>query len=214
MQKKSDYRPSYHSLTTWNLQGVLNLVHSLMWVHILQKEKTDNLMKVTMKKLYRHKTHTQYKYKKKYNNVKQFKYYLLLSLWEFFLGTAFTNHWVFRAYLIMGLKKTCSFSSITKIQNQKDESHEWIRSWVMTLTLQVHLIKKLKNYVKKKKTKKKSYLNFLKWNGSLQYLQLRVLSGHSLSLWRSSSLALRSSLHDGQGRILKSHFPSWFACER
>ncbi len=45
------------------------------------------------------------------------------------------------------------FSSITKIQNQKDESHEWIKDWVMTLTLQVHLIK-LK-FVKKKKTKKK-----------------------------------------------------------
>lgn len=52
-------------------------------------------------------------------------------------------------------------------------------------------------------------LIFLKWNGSLQYLQLSVLSGHSRSLWRSCSFSLMSSLHKGHGRIMNSHFPSW-----
>jgi len=52
-------------------------------------------------------------------------------------------------------------------------------------------------------------LMFLKWNGSLQYLQLSVLSGHTRSLWRSCSLNLMSSLHKGQDRIMNSHFPSW-----
>lgn len=57
-------------------------------------------------------------------------------------------------------------------------------------------------------------LIFLKWNGSLQYLQLSVLSGHSRSLWRSCSLKRIRSLQEGQGMIMNSHFPSWFICKK
>ncbi len=63
MQKKSDYLPSYHSLQR-EICKVFWFGAQFNVVHILQKEKTDNLMKVTMKKLYRHKTHTQYNTKK------------------------------------------------------------------------------------------------------------------------------------------------------
>lgn len=52
-------------------------------------------------------------------------------------------------------------------------------------------------------------LIFLKWNGSLQYLQLSVLSGHSRSLCRSCSLKRIRSLQEGQGMTIYSHFPSW-----
>ena len=57
-------------------------------------------------------------------------------------------------------------------------------------------------------------LMFLKWNGSLQYLQLSVLSGHSRSLWRSCSLKRICSLQEGQGMIMNSHLPSWFICQK
>lgn len=57
-------------------------------------------------------------------------------------------------------------------------------------------------------------LMFFSKKGSLQYLQLSVLSGHSLSLWRSCSLALISSLQEGHKMILKSQFPSCPACSR
>lgn len=57
-------------------------------------------------------------------------------------------------------------------------------------------------------------LMFFSKKGSLQYLQLSVLSGHSLSLWRSCSLALISSLQEGHRMILKSQFPSCPACSR
>lgn len=57
-------------------------------------------------------------------------------------------------------------------------------------------------------------LMFLKWNGSLQYLQLSVLSGHSRSLWRSCSLKRICSLQEGQGMIMNSHLPSWFICKK
>lgn len=53
---------------------------------------------------------------------------------------------------------------------------------------------------------------FLKWNGSLQYLQLSVLSGHSRSLWRSCSLKRMHSLQEGQGMIMNSQCPSWLIC--
>lgn len=55
-------------------------------------------------------------------------------------------------------------------------------------------------------------LMFFNRKGSLQYLQLSVLSGHSLSLWRSCSLALISSLQEGHRMIMKSQLPSWLAC--
>lgn len=55
-------------------------------------------------------------------------------------------------------------------------------------------------------------LIFFNWKGPLQYLQLSILSGHSRSLWCSCSLALISSLQEGQRMIMKSHVSSWLAC--
>lgn len=55
-------------------------------------------------------------------------------------------------------------------------------------------------------------LMLLSWKASLQYLQLRVRSGHSLSLWRSCSLALISSLQEGHKIIMKSQLSSCLAC--
>ncbi len=77
---------TYRHITAYNVKSARCSEFGAQFnvVHILQKEKTDNLMKVTMKKLYRHKTHTQYKYKKNYNNVNSLNTIYLLSLWEFF----------------------------------------------------------------------------------------------------------------------------------
>ncbi len=50
-------------------------------VHILQKEKTDTLMKETMKMLYRHKKTHNINNNKKVNSLNTI---YLLSLWEFF----------------------------------------------------------------------------------------------------------------------------------
>lgn len=54
---------------------------------------------------------------------------------------------------------------------------------------------------------------FFKWKGSLQYLQYSVLSGHSLSLWCSCSLALINSLQEGHRIIIKSQDSSWLTCK-
>lgn len=100
---------------------------------------------------------------------------------DFLLRTSFTNHRIFGADLIMGLWK--HYFVTFKSFYPSNTSHLFLDH---SLTLM-----------------------FLKWNGSLQYLQLSVLSGHTRSLWRSCSLNLMSSLHKGQDRIMNSHFPSW-----
>lgn len=76
---------TYHHITAYNVKSARCSEFGAQFnvVHILQKEKTGILMKVTMKKLYRHKKHN-INTKKKKKNINRLNTIYLLSLWEFF----------------------------------------------------------------------------------------------------------------------------------
>lgn len=110
---------------------------------------------------------------------------------DFLFCTAFTDHRVLGTNLIMCLRQK-------KIHLQSPKMSS---------------VGRLHKSCLLNKTQRATFstLMFLKWNGSLQYLQLSVLSGHSRSLWRSCSLKRMCSLQEGHEMIMNSHFPSWLS---